>query len=182
MYKLKIDKKVIDLLKQGWFLNKNGIKKTGFLFWSEGPGTGKTLLALSVMNSLAVEHGLTARFENTTIMFHDLRKYFNMDRDNLYYNELEYLDKLADVNVLILDDIGTEKISEWVREKLYFIMESRNVGISKGGIKEGKINLFTSNHSPDALAERIGDKIVSRIMEYNEPIEFIGEDWRNKQK
>ncbi len=173
MYKLKIKECVLKLA-QNKFYEVNGIKKTGFLFWSNGPGTGKTLLSLSILNSLVVDFKMTARYENTTLLFGTLKKFFNMDRKNFCYNEINYLDQLVDVDILILDDIGTEKASEWVREKLYYVLEGRNM-------KAEKINLYTSNDSPETLCRKIGDKLVSRIFEYSEAIEFQNEDWRNKK-
>ncbi|MDD5589225.1 MAG: ATP-binding protein [Candidatus Nanoarchaeia archaeon] len=173
MFKLNIPPKVIELLEKGFFV-EDGKKKKSFLFWGQKPGTGKTLLALSIMHSLIVDFKLKGRYENTVMLFHELKKYFNMDRKNMFYNEIEYLDKLVRTDILFLDDIGTEKASEWVREKFYYIQEGRNILINK-------INLFTSNDTPKILCQKIGDKIVSRMMEDCGVIQMEGDDWRIKK-
>ncbi len=173
MYKLPMLKHVKELLENKFFINEEGHKKTGFLFWSKTSGTGKTLLGLSILNSLAVDFKLKCRYENTTNMLSTLKHFFNKDKQDECYNELDYLDQLVNYDVLMLDDIGSEKVSDWVREKFYFIQEGRN-------IKPNKINIFTSNDSPEVLASKIGDKVVSRIIEYCELIKFEGTSWRSK--
>lgn len=178
MYKLQVFPPVLDLVDNKKFIDENGITKTGFLFWSTTSGTGKTLLALSIANSLAVDFKLSVRYENTIMLFSKLKNYYNMDRDNQYYNELDYLEELAAYDVLILDDIGSEKCSEWVREKLYFVIEKRN-------LDPNKINIYTSNDSPEILAAKVGEKIVSRMFEYAKVIEFTdsySKDWRQIKK
>ena len=173
MYKLKIPTYVRALCDNRYFINGNGKKKYGFLFWSDGPGTGKTLLALSILNSLCVDFKTCGRYENTTFLWNTLKKFFNIDKKEKYFSELHYLDMLVWANVLVIDDIGSEKVSDWIVEQLYFIFEGRNV--------ENKNTIITFNGTIDNLARKIGDKIVSRMLEYNELIEFDEkEDWRQK--
>jgi DNA replication protein DnaC len=172
MYKLKILNPIFELCEKKYFINKQNKKKSGFLFWSYGPGTGKTLLSLSILNSLCVDFKIYGRFENTTFLWNTLKKFYNIDREKKYYSELDYLDMLANIDVLVLDDIGSEKISDWIKEQLYFIFEARNI--------ENKITIITSNHSPNDMVRKLGDKIVSRMLEYTEAIEFEGKDWRQK--
>lgn len=175
-YKLPLKQSVIDLVENRYFMSNDfGIRKTGFLFWSTMPGTGKTLLGLSILNALAVQYKMTVKYINTTVFFHELKKIYNMDKRTLLYNETDLLDELVRVDALMFDDIGTEKVSDWIREKLYYIQEGRNV-------LSNKINIYTSNDSPDQLSNKIGAKIISRIIENSDVIEFSGEDWRMKNK
>lgn len=60
MLKIKIPVWVADLVDKKSFVDHKGKEKNSFLFWSKKPGTGKTLLALSILNSMVVEHKLTA--------------------------------------------------------------------------------------------------------------------------
>jgi len=173
MYKKPIPASVIELLKNKQFKDLNGVEKNGFLFWGYGAGTGKTLLAISIAHSLSVEYRMTFRYENTTMFLYNLKRFFNQDRQDKMYTELDYLEKLVNMDILIMDDIGTEKVSEWVKEKFYFIQENRS-------FYNDKITIYTSNDDIDTLANKIGDKIVSRIIESCQAIEFTGEDWRLK--
>ena len=175
MWKLPIPKRVKELVEKKYCIGTDGNKKTGFMFLGHGSGTGKTLLGISILYSLVVQFKMKALYINTTLFFNELRGFYNLDMQNKMYNELSYLARLADVPVLMIDDLGAEKASEWMREKLYFILESRNM-------KDNKITLFTSNHLPDELSNTLGERIVSRIIEYNELSQFTGEDWRYKKK
>ena len=59
------------------------------------------------------------------------------------------------VDFLILDDMGTEKITDWVNEKLYQIINYR--------YENFKSTVLTTNLSGDQLADRLGERIPSRI-------------------
>jgi DNA replication protein DnaC len=81
---------------------------------------------------------------------------------------------LTKIPVLILDDLGAEKASEWVAETLYILIDDRY-----GNMKP---TVFTSNYSPSELAERLGDRIVSRIMEMCRIIEIKTSDKRKERR
>lgn len=173
-YKLEIPVEVQSLIDNRYYVDDRGNKKYCLFFWGS-PGSGKTILSCSILNSICVEFKLAGRFENTvTTLWPSLKKFYNISHNEKYYSELEYLEDLAKVDILVIDDISSEKTSEWIREKLYYIYETRDV--------ENKITITTSNYHPDALAMKLGDKIVSRMMEYNKCIEFEEVDWRQKEK
>lgn len=82
-------------------------------------------------------------------------------------------DKWSDsdgIDVLILDDLGIEKPTEWAQETLYTIVDRR--------YRDNKKTVFTSNYSLDDLVERIGDRIPSRIAEMCKVIKLEGKDRR----
>jgi len=70
--------------------------------------------------------------------------------------------------IVILDDIGAEKPSEFVEEQLYAIIDLR--------YRMQRSTLFTSNCTLKQLEGQIGSRSVSRIMEMCEGVKVGGED------
>lgn len=76
------------------------------------------------------------------------------------------------VRLLILDDIGAEKSSEWVQETLFILINYRYEHMLP--------TIFTSNCSLKELEEKVGKRITSRMIEMCRCIRMNGEDWRVK--
>ena len=68
---------------------------------------------------------------------------------------LDFLDRLAAVDLLHIDDLGAEHRTDWVLEQLYSIINAR--------YEDERSTLITSNLGPDELAEQLGERIVSRL-------------------
>ena len=75
--------------------------------------------------------------------------------------------------VVILDDIGAEKPSEWVEEQLYALIDIR--------YRMQRSTIFTTNCSMKQLEAQIGSRSVSRIMEMCQGVRVRGEDWRKRK-
>jgi DNA replication protein DnaC len=73
---------------------------------------------------------------------------------------------------LVIDDLGAEKSSEWAREILYLIIDKRYSDLLP--------TIITSNLSPKELAEKLDDRLVSRLMEDAIVIKIDGKDHRVK--
>lgn len=81
------------------------------------------------------------------------------------------MDELCEVEVLVLDDIGQEKVSVWVLERLYIIINERYV--------HDKKTIITSNVDIPKLLEKLGHRaIVSRIKGSSIAVNFI---WKDKR-
>ena len=89
-------------------------------------------------------------------------------------NKFPLFEMARTVDLLILDDIGAEKPSEWVQETLFILVNYR--------YEQMLPTIFTSNCGLDELEERIGKRIVSRMVEMCRCISMDGEDWRLKQR
>lgn len=97
----------------------------------------------------------------------------------LYYAKRDYQDKddyqdrvLNSNKVFVLDDIGVEKVSEFVEEFMYMLINRQYEKVYP--------IVITSNLPLSQLAEKLGDRILSRIKEMCEIIEIKGEDRRLK--
>ena len=135
------------------------------LFMFGPAGTGKTHLAVMIAQELN-----NTKFVKVPKLLLSLKANFD---GHGYENEL-IIDKLAKTPVLILDDLGAEKASEWVAETMYILIDDRY-----GNMKP---TVFTSNYSPSELADRLGDRIVSRIMEMCRVIEIKTSDKRKDRR
>lgn len=82
------------------------------------------------------------------------------------------LQKVKEVPYLVLDDIGAERPSEWVVEKLFTIINRRH--------SEMLTTFFTSNLSIAQLAERLGERITWRIVEMCDVVHLKGPNLRAK--
>jgi len=100
---------------------------------------------------------------NVTQLLYTVRREIGTEgtlQDRLLYNS----------NFLILDDIGAEKVTDWVEEFLYLVVNTR--------YEKNHPMIFTSNLPLSKLADKIGDRIVSRVKEMCHIIEIKGEDKR----
>ena len=102
-----------------------------------------------------------------TDLLADIRTTFEERSDRSY---VDLLDRLAEVDLLHLDDLGAEKTSPWVLEQLYSIINAR--------YEDERSTVITTNLFPDALAEQIGERTVSRLEEMCTLVPLYGEDAR----
>ncbi len=87
-------------------------------------------------------------------------------------SEHQILDYYSSVRVLFLDDIGTEKTTDWAQQTLYTVIDHR--------YREVLQTVITSNLSLNELSDKTGDRITSRIAEMCVVIELKGQDRRLK--
>lgn len=138
--------------------------RKGVFLW--GPvGSGKTY-AIYAITQKAQEMGLSVRVYTAPEMFDLIRD----DYDHKDSYNLERI--LANRGLLIIDDLGAEKASEWVSETMFKIVDKR--------YREVLPTIITSNLDLGELSERLGDRISSRIAEMCEIIKLDGEDRRLK--
>jgi DNA replication protein DnaC len=132
-------------------------------------GTGKTTLAMLVSKA-----GIAA---GRSVAIYSLPRLMNVLREAIGSDDgkLELIDRLAAVDLLHLDDVGAENGTDWVLEQLYSIVNTR--------YEEGRSLVVTSNLDPDALAEQIGHRTVSRLIEMcSVQIPLFGADRRREYR
>ena len=140
-------------------------------FWGEW-GTGKTGLAVGLAWQ-AVDIGYDILFRSVPDLLSDLRSTYGRTEGP---TESEVIKRYAGIDLLILDDMGAEQVknSGWVEDRLYQIIGRRH--------GEELPTLFTSNLSPQELGNKIGERIVWRIVEMcgeNNIIEVKGPNLRD---
>jgi DNA replication protein DnaC len=121
-------------------------ERTGKGLYLWGPnGTGKTHLAVAA--SRAVPKSL---FVNTLYLFDQLKESYSTGEPCRIFNYARRAD------FLVLDDLGSERPSGWVQERLYALVNTR--------WDEMLPTLVTSNHAPAKLEEVLGSRTASRIL------------------
>lgn len=100
-------------------------------------------------------------------MLMEIRATFSKHVDQ---SESDIINHYANMRCLIIDDLGTEKTSEWTLQVLYQILNGRYVGMRQ--------TVITSNFSINELKNRVGVRIASRLAEMCEEVELSGKDRR----
>ena len=146
------------------------------LFLLGPPGVGKTHLAVAVLRQIVTRTRAHGLFYDTRELLRVIRSTFGSDPMNRL-TETDVLRPVVEADVLVLDDLGAEKTSEWVEETLNYVVNSR--------YSERRLTLFTSNYDiaedatdPDSLQVRVGFRMYSRLHEMCEFLHLYGADYR----
>ena len=141
------------------YVNKNitSANTNGLIIMGES-GVGKTHLAASIANKL-IENDKIVLMGRLTTLLDMIKETF---KDNTK-SENELIELYSNVDMIIIDDLGTEKISNWALEKLYTIIENRNenrlpIIITTRFDKQGLIERFSQSQD-----EQLVDAIISKL-------------------
>lgn len=144
------------------------------LFLEGQPGVGKTHLAVAVLKDVIQRTGARGLFYDTRDLLRVIRSTYDPSTRT---TELEILRPVMNADILVLDDLGAEKTSEWVEETMNLIVNTR--------YNERRLTIFTSNYKdipddtdPNALLFRIGYRMRSRLHEMCDFEVLDGADYR----
>ena len=129
-------------------------------------GTGKTTLAM-IVSRAALDAGRSVAIYSLPRLLAEIRATFESDSEGSY---VEFLDRLAAVDLLHVDDVGAERTSDWVLEQLYAIVNAR--------YEDERSVIITTNLERDELVEQIRERTVSRLEEMCTLVPLYGEDAR----
>lgn len=139
--------------------DSKGIRLTG------NYGCGKTHLTASIIHRLA-EQGIGGVFLVVPELLRAIRKGYSSPNE-----DADKLVRLAEeAPLLVLDDLGAEKPSDWVREQLYVIINRRYENMLP--------TIVTTNCSTQELVDRVGQRTVSRLIEMTTPYKITAKDYR----
>lgn len=190
------------------FLGEDGsFCPRGLLFIGRS-GVGKTHLAAAVLSELIRRYGVEGRFADFTSLVHRIQSTFNPASEA---STQQVLDPVMSCEVLVLDELGAQRPTQWVRDTLYLILNERYT--------RRLTTLFTTNHrleseagqparASDRLAEgptsweskvrqeapappsvdrqllthRIPASLLSRLYEMTTIVEIEAADYRRERK
>lgn len=157
------------------FVDEFPVVDRGILFLG-GPGLGKTHLATAILQRILKDKGVRCLFYRTPDLLGFIRSTY--DRE-VKATQAGVLQPVLTAELLVLDDLGEERPTDWVAETLNLVINTR--------YNHKLPTLLTSNYpveappqapSADTLIERVGFRIFSRLHEMCDFVSLIGVDYR----
>ncbi len=151
-------------------------------------GVGKTHIAVGILRGLVVERGATGLFYDYRDLLKQIQHSYN---PQVTTTELGILEPVFDAEVLVLDELGAAKPTDWVWDTVAHILNTR--------YNDRRTTIITTNYSnlaplegaakekgksvrEETLGDRIGERMRSRLQEMCVVVEMQGEDFRQKVK
>jgi DNA replication protein DnaC len=152
-------------------------------------GVGKTHLAVGILQALVAERGATGLFYDYRDLLKQVQNSYNRQ---VSATELEILAPVFNAEVLVLDELGASKPTDWVWDTVAHILNTRYNDRRTTIITTNYANLAPLGLSSDGsarismreetLGDRIGERMRSRLQEMCVVVEMQGEDFRQKVK
>ncbi|MCH8963931.1 MAG: ATP-binding protein [Planctomycetes bacterium] len=127
-------------------------------------GTGKTHLSIAIVKEFIMKHHLYTRVRSFPLLLQELRESY--DGQGITRAMKMY----TTIPLLLIDEIGKEKISDWVSEIMFLLIDGR--------IKNKVPTIITSNYSLEEVEETYGGAITSRLLQGSAVIQLRGNDYR----
>lgn len=148
-----------------WAGNFKENRKTGkFMTFLGNPGTGKTHLACAAINRVIEHNCCSALIMSVQTIFMNIKKIYSEKGD-----ELGFLERLANLGLLVIEEVGIQKDSDWEFEKLNWIISER--------VDRLNPTIVISNLDASDFEGVVGSRMWDRLCgEDNETLMF---DWRS---
>jgi len=139
-------------------------------------GVGKTHLSVAILRELIEKKGVPCLFYEFGSLLKEIQNSYNPVSQT---SELKVLELVFQAEVLVLDELGASKSTDWVRDTMMQIINTR--------YNDRKLTIFTTNYldgrrseHDETLEERIGVRLRSRLYEMCKTVHIEGEDYRKK--
>jgi DNA replication protein DnaC len=157
-------------------------------------GVGKTHLAVSILRDLVMERGANGLFCDYRDLLKQVQNSWNRQ---VATTELEVLRPVFEAEVLVLDELGASRPTDWVWDTVAHILNTRYndkrttiittnyANIPPAGIGNSNDDSYiAARHASreETLGDRIGERMRSRLQEMCVLIEMRGDDLRQKVK
>jgi DNA replication protein DnaC len=136
-------------------------------------GLGKTFLTNCIADKV-LKMGKTVLYQTAPIMFDNIINYkFGKSDSNS-----DVCKELYNVDLLIIDDLGTETINRMTAMELFNILNTRILNLNNKTTK----TIISTNLNLKSLSANYDERIISRIIGYYDVQTFIGDDIRLKKR
>jgi DNA replication protein DnaC len=147
-------------------------------------GVGKTHLAVGILKELMFSKGVSCLFSDYRELLKNIQNSYN---DSVRVTELEVLRPVFETEVLVLDELGAVKPTEWVWDTVALILNTR--------YNDNRTTIITTNFDDkpagavagprgaareETLGDRIGERMRSRLHEMCRIVKMEGDDFRQK--
>ena len=157
----------------------------GLLFCGDN-GVGKTHLAVAVLRELVSARGAHGQFWD----FHELIREIKSSYDpETKTTELQVLEPVIEMDVLLLDDLGAWKMTDWMNDTLFYLLNSRYMAkrptiITTNFQDADRAAVLAADplRRREFLVERIGQRLRSRLMEMCLVVRLQGSDHRQARQ
>ncbi|MEJ7711774.1 MAG: ATP-binding protein [Pyrinomonadaceae bacterium] len=146
----------------------------GLLFMGS-VGVGKTHLSVAILRGL-IEKGVPVMFYEFGALLKEIQDSYNPVSQT---SEMKVLAPVYQTEVLVLDELGASKPTDWVRDTMMQIINAR--------YNEKRFTVFTTNYTDarkaekeETLEDRIGVRLRSRIFEMCRTVQMDGDDYRRR--
>lgn len=143
--------------------------RKGLFLWGP-PGTGKTLISSIILTELIRRYAVHGKMLKISRGFFQYIKSTFVEGSENYGKSSDIERELAEIDILVIDDFGVQRDTEWERETLYNLVDAR--------YEAEKFTLFTSNNNPSSSIR--DPRVLSRLKEMCLIMELSGEDQREK--
>lgn len=149
-------------------------------------GVGKTHLAVGILQALITEKGVHGLFCDYRELLKEIQHSYN---PQVATTEMQILRPVFDAEVLVLDELGASKPTDWVWDTVALILNTRYndkrttiittnyADLQAGGSSNGG-NSTSRLLRDETLGDRIGERMRSRLAEMCVVVEMRGEDFR----
>lgn len=156
----KLAKRYVEKFEEMYARNK------GLLFYGE-PSTGKTYLASCIANALLKKR--VPLIVTSIIKLTSASGPFSKEAEE----QRLLVRKMNAARLLVIDDLGTERETDYKMEQVFEIIDSR-YGAKRPMIITTNLSLYQMQHEPNMRKRRV----YERIFEICHPVEFTGPSWR----
>jgi len=170
-------------LAAGRFVEDYPVEKTGLLLVGS-IGVGKTHLGVGILKELMRSKGVPCLFYDYRELLKQIQNSYNA---SVQTTEMQLLRPVFEAEVLLLDELGAVKPTEWVWDTVSLILNTR--------YNDRRTTLITTNFQDlppgreegarraareDTLGDRIGERMRSRLHEMCRKVEMQGQDFRQR--
>ena len=154
------------------------------LLLTGGNGTGKTHLAVAVLRKLAETAGVQGQFWDYHELLREIRNSYN---PSTAFTEYEMLEPVISMELLLLDDLGAWKMTDWMNDTLFYILNKRylaqkptiiTTNYPDGEASRQELEAAGTTLRSEYLVDRIGYRLRSRLLEACAVIRLTGDDRR----